>query len=151
MISCLVCVGTSSFDRLIIEIDKINRDDIEFFIQYGNSTYKPKHHKCTDWVRDFDLLINDFDIIITHAGAGSVYSMLENKLRIIVVPNLDRVDKHQTEITHFVQQNDFADVCYAVENIENQIVALLENSSPKNTYIRDNFFKADDILKVVYR
>src|SRR5690606_1903962 len=96
---------------------------------------------------DFDRYVQWADVIVTHAGAGSVYSMLEAGKDIIVVPNIQRVDKHQLEIAEYVDSNRFGLVCYDVFGI----VEVLERSTEffprhKERYLKESFFMADEIL-----
>ncbi|TCJ26454.1 hypothetical protein E0X81_12055 [Halomonas sp. GDM18] len=53
------------------------------------------------------------DIIVTHAGAGNVYSMLDRSYRnVVVIPNLERSDKHQLELCLYLDKNQYLYTCH---------------------------------------
>jgi len=66
-------------------------------------------------------------VIITHAGAGTVFQLLEDKAKMVVIPNHDRIDAHQLDIAQYVDNNKFASVCYDLENIQTCVIAANEN------------------------
>ena len=61
------------------------------------------------------------DLVITHAGAGSCYKLIELGVPIIVVPNLNRRDKHQKEIALYFEKNNYCSVCWDLNKLENII------------------------------
>jgi beta-1,4-N-acetylglucosaminyltransferase len=142
----LVTVGTTSFDSLIeyIDAEKFFRNlDIEFQIANGN--YVPVHHHYFRFI-DSDLMTEKYhsaDSIITHAGLGTVIQLLEMRKNFIVVPNLERVDKHQMDIADYLAKNKYAFVAYNF----NQIGMFIElcGNYQFNSYSKIPFFKADEI------
>ncbi|EKE42584.1 hypothetical protein ENUP19_0083G0006 [Entamoeba nuttalli] len=105
-----VTVGTTEFERLI---ETINEEDVmkqlsqigvtEMVVQYGHGKYIPES-KAGITVHSFSMktsISEDFkaaDLIITHAGAGSVNEALSVKKPTIVVINDALMNNHQTEI-----------------------------------------------------
>ncbi|AWG85228.1 glycosyltransferase [Vibrio parahaemolyticus] len=117
----LVTVGTTAFDELITVIDESFKHDqsVNIIAQISSSSnYTPKYIESFEFSDDFDSFVESADIIITHAGAGSVYSMLEKGKKLVVVPNLTRVDDHQLELAKYVQNNNFALSCSDLEKIK---------------------------------
>jgi beta-1,4-N-acetylglucosaminyltransferase len=142
----LVTVGTTQFDELIKHVDvNIKNKDITF--QIASGTYIPMNYKYFTFTDNFNKKIEDSDIIITHSGAGSVYSFLEMKKKIIVVPNLERVDKHQRELAKYIEENDFAYVAWDL----NQIDTLLNKIETKEfrKYEKIDFFKTVEIKNII--
>lgn len=103
----LVTLGTQKFqmNRLIEAVDRIapNYED-EFCIQIGYSTYEPVNCRYsrfypTDQMKE---MINNCNLLIAHAGVGTVMTGISAKRPIIVVPRLaklaEHVDDHQCEI-----------------------------------------------------
>ncbi len=120
----LVTVGTTAFDELITTIDKLFEceDSVNIIAQVSsNSNYTPKNFPSFTFCEDFQSYIDAADLIITHAGAGSVYSMLESGKRLVVVPNLTRADDHQLELAKYVHDNNFAMSCFDLVEIKNCI------------------------------
>ncbi|TON99184.1 glycosyltransferase, partial [Vibrio parahaemolyticus] len=71
----LVTVGTTAFDELITVIDESFKHDqsVNIIAQISSSSnYTPKYIESFEFSDDFDSFVESADIIITHAGAGSV-------------------------------------------------------------------------------
>lgn len=120
----LVTVGTTAFDELIKTIDELFEGDktVSIIAQISSSSnYTPQHFKSFQFSQDFQSYVDAADLIVTHAGAGSVYSMLENNKKLIVVPNLTRADNHQLELAKYVQDNNFAISCFDLAEIRDCI------------------------------
>lgn len=117
----LVTVGTTAFDDLIENIDRLFGNDTEVKIVAQTSSsakYTPKNIDYFEFSDSFQSYIDSADLVITHAGAGSVYSMLEMGKRLIVVPNLTRADNHQIELAKYVQDSSFAISCFDLTDIK---------------------------------
>ncbi|MBC3618019.1 glycosyltransferase [Vibrio metschnikovii] len=117
----LVTVGTTAFDELIVTIDQMCESDrsVNIFAQVSSSSkYTPKNFETFTFSDDFQSYVDAADLIVTHAGAGSVYSMLENGKRLVVVPNLIRADNHQLELAKYVQDKNFAVSCFNLAEIK---------------------------------
>ena len=105
----LVMLGTQNndFHRLLDEIEKniengnINEDVI---VQAGFTKYKSDKMKIFSLTSKENLenLIKQADLIITHAGVGSIEMALEQNKKIIAVPRLkkfgEHVNDHQKDI-----------------------------------------------------
>ena len=142
-----VTVGTTPFDRLIESLDLVLIEDVEFIFQISSGHYKPKNHPFFDFSSDIEKYYADADFIITHAGAGSIYRLLELDKKMLVVPNYDRFDNHQSEISKVVSKNSFALSCENLNFIEKDIQNLLRFSPEK--YHKENFFKAEQIIQLI--
>lgn len=101
-----VTVGsTYPLDRLIKEIDEIAKNkDYEIFCQIGKSNVKPKNIKYVDLLEfeEMQKKIKWADIIITHAGIGTMIDSLSKNKKLILFPRLKKygeaIDDHQLEI-----------------------------------------------------
>ncbi len=97
-----IVVGTQvPFDRLVKAMDNWaeHNKDFEITAQTGNTTYQAKNIKCLTYLSpvDFDDLFNRSDIIIGHAGTGTIFSALENEKPIIVMPRLSKFNEHRND------------------------------------------------------
>ena len=142
-----ITVGTTHFDSLIKYLDKYLIEDYDITFQIANGKYKPMNFPYFRFIDSIANYIDSADVVITHAGAGSIYSLLEKMKKIIVVPNIDRQDKHQLEIANFVEENDYG--FYAHDYIE--IIPYIENINFKEfkKYKKEDFHKASEILSFV--
>lgn len=105
----LVLLGTQNndFHRLLNEIEKnIENGNIneEVIVQAGFTKYKSNKMKIFDLTpkENLEKLIKQANLIITHAGVGSIEMSLEQNKKVIAVPRLkkygEHVNDHQKEI-----------------------------------------------------
>ena len=105
----LVMLGTQNndFHRLLDEIEKnIENGNIneEVIVQAGFTKYKSDKMKIFSLTTKENLenLIKQADLIITHAGVGSIEMSLEQNKKVIAVPRLkkygEHVNDHQKDI-----------------------------------------------------
>lgn len=105
----LVMLGTQNndFHRLLDEIERnIENGNIneEVIVQAGFTKYKSNKMKIFDLTskKNLEDLIKKADLIITHAGVGSIEMSLEQNKKVIAVPRLkkykEHVNDHQKDI-----------------------------------------------------
>lgn len=148
----LVITGTTGFDSLIQTIDE-NRKleqtyDIE--LQIGEGTYKPKYKSYFAFDKQLKQKLSQYDFFITHAGAGTIFMLLEHGKRVLVVPNTDRADKHQIELAQYVNSSHLCAVCHNVKNVAEYIENIDFTTSGLNTYEKKEFSAAREILNYIY-
>lgn len=85
------------FDRLVKAVDELKGNGFidDVFIQTGFSKYEPKHCRWKKSVvyEEFERLMDEADIIISHGGAGCIASGLERGKPVIVLPRLARFNE----------------------------------------------------------
>lgn len=96
-----VTVGTQdkSFIRLIKGVEKAVKSgkiNDEVIVQAGATEYKSKTIKVLNYVpfEEFNTLLNEADIIITHGGVGSILNAVKLGKKVIAVPRLKKYDEH---------------------------------------------------------
>ena len=96
-----VTLGTNDeeFTRLLKAIDKeIENGTIKekVIVQAGCTKYKSKNMEILDLVpRDeFDRLIEECDLLITHGGVGSILTGINKGKKVIAVPRLSKYKEH---------------------------------------------------------
>lgn len=89
----LVVLGTQKFqfNRLLKMVDNlVSEEKISDIVvgQIGHSTYLPKNFGYQDFFDSiqFNKLVAEADIIITHGGVGSISTALKNNKKVVVVP-----------------------------------------------------------------
>lgn len=100
-----VVTGTQApFDRLLSIIDKwaINQDTYSIIAQTANSEINFKNMTCFDYLEPdiFDEYFNNADVIIGHAGMGTIIKALENKKKLVVFPRLVKYNEHRNDHQH---------------------------------------------------
>ncbi len=82
--------GVAPFDRLVDAIDvwaeKRRRDDV--FAQIGDTALEPAHLRWSQFLTasEFDRRLRGAELVVAHAGMGTILSALEVGVPIIVLP-----------------------------------------------------------------
>lgn len=99
-----VIVGSQKFpfERLLREVDRlIETGEItqEVFAQIGVSEFEPEHMRWQRFLdkNAFDDTINRCDLVITHAGEGSIMTGLLMGKNVIAVPRYARLGEHVSD------------------------------------------------------
>lgn len=144
-----VTVGTTNFDSLIKVADECaaKLTQHSFTFQKADGLYKPLYGAYFDFVKDVNEYYQHADFVITHAGAGSVYKLLEMHKKIIVVPNFDRVDKHQADIATFLEEHNYALVVWQLTDLQH-LIEKMDDYAP-SIFRKTHFFKAEEIATYV--
>jgi len=117
-----IILGTQKFqmNRLLILVDDLIADgelSTAVVAQIGQSDYEPKHFSFYRFLdkHDFDRLVSDASIIITHGGVSSIITAIKCGKPVVVFPRLkkygEHVDNHQREIAHVFEKKGFVICC----------------------------------------
>uniref|UniRef100_A0A7S4AM01 UDP-N-acetylglucosamine transferase subunit ALG13 n=1 Tax=Pseudo-nitzschia australis TaxID=44445 RepID=A0A7S4AM01_9STRA len=106
-----VTVGTTRFDKLVsaatskVALEWMERQGFSSLtVQYGRGEKRRLPSSPALEIQTYDFrpsLTEDMeraDLIISHAGAGTVMEALRMKKKLVVVINTDLMDNHQTEL-----------------------------------------------------
>lgn len=131
-----VTVGSQKFqfDRLFSIIDGLIDNNIingdKVFGQLGNSTYTPKKFDSKRFLSESEIscYYENADIIITHAGTGTIINGLKKKKKVIVFPR-DRkygehVDNHQYQISESFSSLGYCAQACDYESLKNIILEI---------------------------
>lgn len=97
-----VVTGTqATFDRLLLIIDEwaCNQDAYSVIAQTANSKIVFKNMTCFDYLEPevFNKHFNNADVIIGHAGMGTIIKALENEKKLVVFPRLMKYNEHRND------------------------------------------------------
>lgn len=133
----LVTVGSmveKKFTRLFETIDELCDEGVlqgkEIIAQVGFERYKSKNFETFDMASDADFkeLISKADLIITHAGTGTVTSCLKQKKKVIIFPRMieydEHYDNHQLELSNLFEKNNFVLCAKNKEQLKQCILSL---------------------------
>ncbi len=119
----LVTVGTQFFDELIDEVDRLagarafdrfaGAAPARVFAQIGLQQKLPRHIEHVAFDRDLVNKARSADLIITHAGTGSLLEFLPMGRPLIAVANPTKADNHQLEFLHAL--DDEYDFCWIAD------------------------------------
>ncbi|KDO26416.1 hypothetical protein SPRG_08219 [Saprolegnia parasitica CBS 223.65] len=111
MPSVFVTVGTTSFDALVAALDTpavyatlAAAGYTQVVFQIGRGSYEPSAIEAPVRVTSYrynaaykaDIVASS--LVISHAGAGTIMDVLHERKHLIVVPNTQLMDNHQTEL-----------------------------------------------------
>lgn len=127
-----VTLGTQKFqmNRLIKAVDELaasGRVNDDFFIQTGVSTYKPKNCNHIDFMDSdqYAKYINDCNVLVTHAGVGTILTGNKALKPVVVVPRLahfgEHVDDHQTQIAQAFSEKGCVLCCNDLDKLAEYI------------------------------
>jgi beta-1,4-N-acetylglucosaminyltransferase len=142
----IVTVGSSAFNQMIEAVDQqLAGQGYAVTCQIADGSYQPRHHAFFTFADDLQQRFADADMVITHGGAGTVFELLEMGKKIVVVPNLYRLDKHQQDLAQYIEAQGYGTVCHQLERLL-ESVRLCQNSEFE-IYKKDPFFMADDLFQ----
>lgn len=100
--SVFVTIGTQEpFDRLIRLVDNwaMSQNNIVFFAQIGDSNFVPNHIDYNYFLekREFDKILKNSDLIVAHAGIGSIITALRNGKPILTLPRRAKFKEHRND------------------------------------------------------
>lgn len=140
-----VTVGTTRFDKLVSSLtSKVALEWMEaqsfssLTIQYGRGS-KPESLQQSSSVKiqSYDFRpslkadMEHADLIVSHAGAGTVMEVLRMNKKTIVVINTDLMDNHQTELAGAMADRGHLHVVDSPEKLEKKETwAAFEDFSP---------------------
>ncbi|KAJ9073448.1 N-acetylglucosaminyldiphosphodolichol N-acetylglucosaminyltransferase catalytic subunit alg13 [Entomophthora muscae] len=148
-----VTVGSTKFDQLIQQFLPSNQTYSfltslrgfgyqKIVLQVGNSSFK-NPDILNDIVEGISLEIYNFksdltedyrnaDLIISHAGSGSILESLRLRKRLVVVVNNTLADNHQAELAEELEKNSYLLLC--TPSGLGETITRLEKDSAKITF-----------------
>lgn len=133
-----VVLGTQKFqmNRLLIKIDEIAKknDNLKFLAQTGHSNYKPIRYAYQNFFNEIEFKknIRECDLLITHAGIGTIITGLEYSKKILVFPRRaeyhEHVDNHQCEIAKAFEEKNYLLNCKNANELEKKIIECINSN-----------------------
>lgn len=127
-----VTVGTDlPFDRLVKAVDNwaAEHSNHNVLAQIGESDFVPKHMKYQKFVdpKDYKRTFSESDIIISHAGMGTILTSLCFQKPLLVIPRRASFGEHRNE--HQLATAKYLKSLNKVEvaNDEKDLILKLEN------------------------
>lgn len=127
-----VTVGTQKFqmNRLIETMDRFaeNYSD-EVVMQIGNSDYMPKNCEYYKFIKkeEFAKLLEKCDVLVTHAGVGSIMDGIRANKPVVAIPRLKKYDEHVDDHQLEVAQALGKEKCILVCSDMDELPEILEN------------------------
>lgn len=140
-----VTVGSMfPFDRLIQRVDEIAAAQPErtFFAQVGHARYRPTHLPFSELLSrgEFRAKVEAAELLVAHAGMGSVITAMELGKPIILVPRRVEWGEHNTDhqvaTAKWLQSRPGVHVCFDDAMLGETIEAALRPSAARETMSR---------------
>lgn len=148
----LVTLGTTRFDGLVEFFDKKIKN-IDVLFQIPKKGRQAIFWPSIEFTKNFNSLLNEQDLVITHCGAGNVYSLLEKNIKFCAVPNLDRKDKHQLELANYLVDNRLSYVLNLEEKKNSTPQEIIDRAlaNEYKKYINEKPFDIDMLCNEVLK
>lgn len=133
----LVTLGTQhqEFTRLLDYIENSNLKG-EIIVQAGYTKYESKRMKIFDFISydEMEMYIDKCDLVITHAGTGSIVMPLKKGKKVIACARLSKfgehVDDHQVELVDVFYSEGY--ILKVDENTSlNEVLKNIKDFKPK--------------------
>ncbi len=127
-----VSVGThpQPFPRLLNEVGRlIDEKKIKgrVTVQCGYTIFSHPKITIRDFIpiEEFEKLVREADIFITHAGEGNIGTALQSKTPMVIVPRRrnfgEHTNDHQLELAEAAEKAGYGGVVYDITNLHEQI------------------------------
>lgn len=141
-----VTVGTQKFqfNRMLSKIDELISKKViteKVICQSGYSTYNPKNYKSFNFLdsKEYKNYINSSNLLITHAGVGTILEAKKDNIPVIVIPRMkkygEHVDDHQIQIARDFDKKGLVLKC---ENLNDLSLVLRQVKSKQLKNYKSN-------------
>lgn len=142
----LVTLGTQhqEFTRLLDYIENSNLKG-EIIVQAGYTKYESKRMKIFDFISydEMEKYIDKSDLVITHAGTGSIVMPLKKDKKVIACARLSKfgehVDDHQVELVDIFYSEGYI-LKIDEDTSLNEVLKNIKNFKPKKFVSNTNRF-----------
>lgn len=135
ILKILVTTGASSeynFFRLLKAIDSLCDKKIidceNLIVQSTDQGYKPKNYKLCQMMPndEFKTVMSNVDIVISHAGTGTIATALKMNKKLILFPRLkeygELIDDHQLQICQLFADKGYVMLARNEEELKDCII-----------------------------
>lgn len=129
-----VSVGTQlGFDRMIKYMDawSVVNPDVKIFAQIGAGHHSPLSFEYKRWLQpsEYESLVQNSSILVSHAGMGSIITAIDNKKPIIILPRQHMLGEHRNDHQFATAQKFRNRLGIYVAQDELELTNLLDNQS----------------------
>lgn len=116
---------------------KLTQNNDSFLLEIENKMTL-KYDKYFD---DFEKQLDNCDLVISHAGAGTCLEVLHKKKPLVVVINEDLMDNHQIELAEELQKNGylFYSTCSTLKYVLNKDFSKLKTYPQPEKFVFSNY------------
>ena len=122
-----VILGTQDkpFPRLLKDIEKADLNE-DILVQAGYTSFRTEKMEVRDYIpkEEFSKLIDKADLVIAHAGVGTIMECLKKHKKLIVAPRLAKYGEHQNDHQLDIAEN-FSEKGYLLPYYEGDDLSLV--------------------------
>ncbi len=140
------------FDRLVEAVDQwAAKNGTEVVAQVGKGKYIPKHIRYYDFCspEEMESYFFQAELIVSHAGMGTIIDTVVRKKPIIVLPREKRYgehrNNHQVDTARSLARMGLVTVAYSEDKLIESIEAGVQASD-----VTISEYASDDLLSTVY-
>ena len=141
-----ISLGTTPFPEFINAV-KACQLDAHFDLVVQHIEEQREFKKSFVFDAEIDKWYEWADVVVCHAGAGTVFNVLEKGIKALVVPNLSRKDPHQEELVNYLSTNSLTGICRDFSDLRNDILFVFESTYCR--YEPDEFSGAKEIVELL--
>lgn len=145
-------VGTHAqqFNRLLEEMDSLienGKINAEVFAQTGNSSYVPENFAFKKFLseEEFNEKLGWADIVVSHAGAGTIISAMLKGKKLVIVPRmkkfLEHTNDHQLDLAEALEKKGRAIAVFEIKDFEKKMLQA-ENFKPEKSSNKEGLIEA---------
>lgn len=150
----LVTLGTQDkgFERLLKEIDNLIKKELitdKVIVQAGHTKYESKNMEIFDFKsqKELDKLRKEADLIISHAGVGSILDSLKYGKKVIGVARLknygEHTNDHQLQILEKFSNDGYIIKAQSVDKLYDAI------EKSKNFEVKKYKSNVNNMIKII--
>ncbi|GAA5988186.1 hypothetical protein JCM10908_002101 [Rhodotorula pacifica] len=171
--TCILTVGSTRFDPLVHSflspdsLDALPALGVSTVVaQVGNSTLPDGYTlgsttlseglqlRIVRFADDLEEQVGRADMVVSHAGAGSILSFLRplsNSTRstvsnrtLVLVPNSTLMDSHQSDLAEEMDKKGWATICWKTEDLPAALLKLASHAETPRSAADNAFPKVDE-------
>lgn len=148
----LVTLGTQDkkFKRLLDMVQNLLDENVikeKVIVQAGSTKYHSDKMEVFDLIAkdEFDKLLKECDILITHGGIGTILTAIKLGKKVIAIPRLkkykEHVNDHQLEIVSKYKEEGYILVCLEEDSLKDILEEAKTFKPRKYISNQKNFLK----------
>ncbi|NEM97752.1 glycosyltransferase [Pontibacter burrus] len=143
------------FDRLVKAMDDLcpMLKGKNIVAQVANSAYKVRHMETYNFLEpeDFNRLFQDAELIVGHAGMGTIISALMNEKPLLIMPRLSRYGEHRNDhqlaTAKAFDRLKYVRVAYEVKDLNLQLEHMIKGNLRSMHQLKN--YASDELINSV--